>query len=47
MEATVDGSGGNGIFAADVNANDGMVVAASTAAAKLMKTTAIATAIIG
>jgi hypothetical protein len=29
MEAAVDGSGGDGVFAAAINANDGMVAAAS------------------
>jgi hypothetical protein len=47
MEAVVDGGGGNSIFAAAVNANDGMVAEASTAAAQLTMTTAIAAATIG
>jgi hypothetical protein len=47
MEATVDGGGGDGIFAAAINANDRIVAAASTAAAQLRMTTAIATATIG
>jgi hypothetical protein len=42
MEATVDGGGGNGIFATAVNANDGMMAVASTATAQLTMTTAIA-----
>ncbi len=42
----VDGLSGNGVFAASVNADDGMVVVASTAAAQLMTTTAIAAATI-
>jgi hypothetical protein len=47
MEATVDGGGGNGVFAAANDANDGMVAVASTAAAQLTMTTAIAAATIG
>jgi hypothetical protein len=47
MVARVDGSSGDGVFAAAVNADDGMVVAASTAAAQLTTMTAIATATIG
>jgi hypothetical protein len=47
MEVTVDGGGGDGVFAAAVNADDGMVVVASTAAAQLTMTTAIAAATIG
>jgi hypothetical protein len=48
MEAAVDGSGGssNGIFAAAINANDGMVVAASSTAEQLTTTTTITTATI-
>jgi hypothetical protein len=47
MEAAVDGGGSNGIFAANVNADEGMVAAAPTAAAQLMTTTTIAAATIG
>jgi hypothetical protein len=47
MEVAVDGGGGNGIYAAAIDANDGMVAAASTATAQLTITTAIATTIIG
>ncbi len=47
MEAMVDGSSGDGVFAAAVNANDGMVAVASTAAAQLTTTTTIAAATIG
>jgi hypothetical protein len=47
MEATVDGGDGDGVFAAAVNADDGMVAVASTAAAQLTTTTAIAAAPIG
>jgi hypothetical protein len=39
MEAAVDGGSGNGVFAASVNANKGMVAAAPTAAAQLTMTT--------
>jgi hypothetical protein len=46
MEVVIDGSGGNGVFAATVNIDDGMVVAASTATAQLMTMTAIAAATI-
>ncbi len=46
MEAVVDGSSSNGIFAAAFNANDGMVATALTAAAQLTMTTAIAAATI-
>jgi hypothetical protein len=46
MEAAVDGGGGDGVFAATIDANDGMVVAASTAAAQLMTMTAIVAATI-
>jgi hypothetical protein len=46
MEVTVDGGSSNGVFAATVNDNDGMGVAASTAAAQLTTTTAIAAATI-
>jgi hypothetical protein len=35
MEAAVNGSGGDGLFAVAVNTNDGMVAAASTAPAQL------------
>jgi hypothetical protein len=45
--AAVNGGCGDGIFAAAVNANDGMVAAASTAAAQLTMTTAIPAATIG
>ncbi len=47
MEVAVDGSGGDGVFAAVVNAYERMVVAAPTAAAQLTMTTTIATATIG
>jgi hypothetical protein len=47
MEAMVDGGGSNGIFAAAINANDGMVAVASTATVQLTMTTAIATTTIG
>jgi hypothetical protein len=47
MEATVNGGGGNGIFSAAINADDGMVAVASTAAAQLMTMTAITAATIG
>jgi hypothetical protein len=47
MEAMVNGSGGNGVFAAAVNANDGMVAAASTTTAQLTMTTAITATTIG
>jgi hypothetical protein len=46
MEVVVDVGGGNGIFAGAVNADGGMVVAASTTAAQLTMTTAIAAAAI-
>jgi hypothetical protein len=46
MEAAVDGGGGDGVFAAAVDANDGMVAAASTAIGQLRTMTAIAAAII-
>jgi hypothetical protein len=46
MEAAVDGGGGNGIFAATINADEGMVVAASTPAAQLTMTPTIAAATI-
>jgi hypothetical protein len=46
MKMAVDGSGGNGIFAATIDANDRMVAVASTATAKLMATTVIAAATI-
>jgi hypothetical protein len=42
IEAAVDGGGGNGIFASTVNANEGMVAAALSAASQLMATTTIA-----
>ncbi len=44
--AAVDGSCGDGIFAATVNAKDGMVAAASTATAQLTMTTDIVAATI-
>jgi hypothetical protein len=47
MEAAVDGSGSNGIFAAVVNAYEGMVAAEPTAAAQLTTMTTIANATIG
>jgi hypothetical protein len=47
MEAAVDGGGGDGVFAAAVKADDGMMVAASTAAGQLRTMTAIAAATIG
>jgi hypothetical protein len=47
MEAAVDGSGGNGVFATLVIANEGMVAAAPTAPAQLTRTTTIAAATIG
>jgi hypothetical protein len=47
MEAGVDGGSGNDIFAAAIDANDGMVPGASTAAAQLMTTTANTAATIG
>jgi hypothetical protein len=47
MEAAFDCSGGNGVFAAAINANYGIVAAASTIPAQFAKTTTIATATIG
>jgi hypothetical protein len=47
MKVTVNGGGGDGVFAAAVNADDGMVAVASTAAAQLTTKTAIAAATIG
>ncbi len=47
MEATVDGGGSDGVFSAAVNAYDGMVAAASTAAAQLKTTTAMDAATMG
>jgi hypothetical protein len=47
MKAGANGGGGNGVFATAVDANDGMMVAASTAAEQLRTTTAIAAATIG
>jgi hypothetical protein len=47
MEATINGGGGNGIFATAINANDWMVAVASTTAAQLTTTTAIAATTIG
>jgi hypothetical protein len=46
MEAAVDGAGGKGVFAAAINANEGIVAVAPTAAAQLTTTTTIATATI-
>jgi hypothetical protein len=47
MEATVNGGSGDGIFAAALNADDGIVAVASTAATQLTITTAIAATTIG
>jgi hypothetical protein len=47
MEATVDGDSNDGVFAAAINAIDGMVAVVSTAAAQLMMTTAIDAATMG
>jgi hypothetical protein len=47
MEAAVDGGSGDGVFAAAINADDGMVASGSTAAAQLTTTNAIAAATIG
>jgi hypothetical protein len=47
MEVVVNGGNGNGLFATAINANDGIVAAASTAAAQLTTITAIAAATIG
>jgi hypothetical protein len=47
MEAVANGGGSYGIFAATVNADDGTMAAASTAAGQLRTTTAIAAATIG
>ena len=47
MEAAVDRSGGDGIFAAAVNPDEGMVAAAPTTAEQLTTTITIATATIG
>ncbi len=47
MEAVVDLKGGNGVFAAAINANEEMVAVAPTAAAQLTMTTTIAAATIG
>jgi hypothetical protein len=47
MEVAVHNSGSDGVFAANVNADEGMVAAAPTAAAQLTTTTTIATATIG
>jgi hypothetical protein len=46
MEAAVDAGGGDGIFAAAVNADEEIVAAAPTAAAQLRTTTTIADATI-
>jgi hypothetical protein len=46
MEVAADGGGSNGIFATAVNANDGMMAAASTTAGQLRTTTTIAAATI-
>jgi hypothetical protein len=42
IEAAIDGGGGNGVFAATINANEGMVAGASIAAEQLT-TTIVAT----
>jgi hypothetical protein len=47
VEATVNGGSSNGIFAAAIGANDGMVVAASTVAAQLRMTSGFIVATIG
>jgi hypothetical protein len=47
LKTAVDGGVGDGVFAAAIDANDEMVAAASTAAAQLMMTIAIAAATIG
>jgi hypothetical protein len=47
MEAAADNSGGNGVFATTVNAYEGMVAVAPTAAAQLTMMTTIVTATIG
>jgi hypothetical protein len=47
MEVAVDGSGSNGVFAATVNADEGMVAAASPTASHLTTTTTIAAITIG
>jgi hypothetical protein len=47
MEAAVDGSGDDGVFAPAVYADEGLVAAAPTAAAQLMTTTTIAAATSG
>jgi hypothetical protein len=46
MDVAVDGGSSNGIFANAIKANEGMVVAASTAAAQLTTTTSITSATI-
>ncbi len=46
MKVTVDGSGRDGIFALDIDADDGMVAAASTTTAQLTTMTTITTATI-
>ncbi len=47
MEAAVDGSSNDGVFATAVDADEVMMVAAPTTAAQLMMRTTIATATIG
>ncbi len=47
VAVVVDGGSGNGVFAAAVNADDGMVADASTAAAQLMTMTITAAVTIG
>jgi hypothetical protein len=47
MEVAADGNDGDGVFTATIDANGGMVAAASTPTAQLMMTTAIAAATIG
>jgi hypothetical protein len=46
MKVAVDGGGGDGVIAANVNADEGMVVATPTAAAQLTTTITIAAATI-
>ncbi len=47
MEAAVDGGSGDGVSAAAINANEGMVAATRTAIAQLTMTTTIAATTIG
>jgi hypothetical protein len=47
MEASTNGGGSNGVFAAAADANDGIMAAALTTTGQLRTTTAIATATIG